>query len=1198
MSTCLTSDYRYLLQRAWDEHSSIQFIDRANHFLELFQTDNPNCKEIYERENIQNIAKIKALRYTNTNTYPFASTFSNSTRNQKTFTDGIQVAIEDGMEELKTIMEKMTIQEGQIPLLFTIDFEDANLTEDEKDKKREQYFAYLFKCIEGNYFFAPYNRIEHNEILNDLPLKGSILDEEIFKKIYDRIMISDKWNRIYIIRLTEKDILKYSNIYKNPSEVLTSNQSYITLDLFKVLGSTESNQKISKVLIASADVTGIRTEVYYRDYFSEHKPFIIISALSIVTILVFLAYFKKNQKYRKENNIFEVNSNITYSFFTSITFGILFFIFTSFFFPYNNLFSLIIGEWIDVSSKASFYYLGFTILFVISFLLFIVYIFSNKFIDSSFLLKDFFGLPMLFSISSLGIIFSIIIKISVYMDLYKIFLYNNDSLEYILYLYIYPISIMTIFLILGLVLQEFNKLIQLKKTFEMQIENVSYLNHSNQVKSKKGNVNKLILFSIVIIFFLLSFIVLFLLEIMKSNVTQISILDSDYRLNNSLVEKIKDYFNHIIYFKSNITKITTLWEHIYISFLFIISIVSYGILKIFIINSDFETNNLDLNKNKLERLDSQENFEKFFHDRMDEYLIKNLNSSGKEYSSNSIFTLILGHEKSGKKELSRNIIDSFVKNFEKKIIEINFSDPLVNEDEHSKFIEVGKSVIPDIAALYGSHKFGKLLREKSKSPFLEFLGEIPVVGKILNFLISSEIVLDKQESERNLIEEVSKIYIEYIKSITYTNKRKINFILILENIHKCNNFSFEILLNILNEIKRLDKKQNIDNKTYIILTTNKNKNYLDLNDNKLDLFKYIYSEKENNKLIINSNSKFNFTIHEVEGFKKAEFNYIMREKYNFSRTEFNNHFIDKLFHTLKREDHIFLYDINLTLRNYVSKNIISFNNKKVNVNSFVQNIDLPEELTYEIKENINKLNEEEKYLVLASAQFNDKFQSNQLSSSIGIDLRKVEFILYSISRKFPNLYSFKDLKFVTIDKRVRDYINTTIFHNYPNGSMNDFLLNHLSNNFVKEYTLGNEIDDENLRRLSHFSFYLNDPSLIFTVNSLFIRNAYFVSRDRLKVFSVLDRLYNEVFTSTDHEMKDKFLYLVSVHYNETGIKFNTNIKIEKLKMLVSLNNIPKCKTGLRYLSIIRMQFDFEEKKIDNTQDMILFQEEELNKLDT
>jgi hypothetical protein len=74
---------------------------------------------------------------------------------------------------------------------------------------------------------------------------------------------------------------------------------------------------------------------------------------------------------------------------------------------------------------------------------------------------------------------------------------------------------------------------------------------------------------------------------------------------------------------------------------------------------------------------------------------------------------------------------------------------------------------------------------------------------------------------------------------------------------------------------------------------------------------------------------------------------------------------------------------------------------------------------------------------------------------------------------------------------------------------------------------------------------LNDTSLIFTVNSLFIRNAYFVSRDRLKVFSVLDRLYNEVLTSTDHEMKDKFLYLVSVHYNETGIKFNTNIKIEK-----------------------------------------------------
>ena len=174
--TCITFDYRFLLQRAWDEYSNIQLIKKANQYLESLRKKRPECQIAYQNEINQNNVKIDSVKNTNFNAYPFATYFSTSFRNQKFFTDGDQVAIEDSMKELKVIMEKLVIREGQIPILFIVNFDELDISKEEINRLTELYFSYMFINVEGINYYAPYNRLEHNEILKELPLNKSILE--------------------------------------------------------------------------------------------------------------------------------------------------------------------------------------------------------------------------------------------------------------------------------------------------------------------------------------------------------------------------------------------------------------------------------------------------------------------------------------------------------------------------------------------------------------------------------------------------------------------------------------------------------------------------------------------------------------------------------------------------------------------------------------------------------------------------------------------------------------------------------------------------------------------------------------------------------------------------------------------------------------------------------------------------------------
>ena len=50
---CLDSDYRYILQRAWDESSNIQFIKIANGYLKKLENIKPDCGFQIERDSAE-----------------------------------------------------------------------------------------------------------------------------------------------------------------------------------------------------------------------------------------------------------------------------------------------------------------------------------------------------------------------------------------------------------------------------------------------------------------------------------------------------------------------------------------------------------------------------------------------------------------------------------------------------------------------------------------------------------------------------------------------------------------------------------------------------------------------------------------------------------------------------------------------------------------------------------------------------------------------------------------------------------------------------------------------------------------------------------------------------------------------------------------------------------------------------------------
>jgi hypothetical protein len=1166
INECLNSDYRYLLQRAWDESNNLQFIKKSDEYLDEFSKTHSNCSEIIKNERYQNNLKKDALRYINTNTYPFSFAFSNTMRNQKYFIEGIQVAIEDGANELKTILDKIIIKDGQIPILIIIDFEDSTIPIEEINKKRELYFAHIFKHIEGIYHYSPYNRTEHNEILGDIPIGNEVLREENILKIYKKTMETDKWDRLFIIRLTVKKILKDSNIFSlSRYPEFYKSQTFVTFDLFKITESKENKQNVYTQLIASADITGIRSDTYY--YHSDNVLIIgSIIFLFIILIITIDNHYKirefftqnKEEKKTKSNkfNYKKEGGDLINKYILSLLFlsGFLF-LFTTFFFPYNHLFENVIGEWLDVSSKSSQVILILIHFAVIVAYLFLSYILTNKFIEPSFLLKEKYGLPFLYGISAYAINLSIVYKISVYNFLYQVFEFSKADNFDLFNLSINSIFFIASFVIIGLNIQKILQLISIRKKLlfinekfkdsQFEYEKEFY----NKSKDNISNINFLLCYSSLSLLLLLIYIDLFLLKTMKS-----------------------DY-----------SKILVIWKSIYLFPPFILSVVLGIVVWIKNRNLNLDYEDIFVNK-RIEALDSY-NYTSFFSSEKDEYRfnfdqIYDLDKELKEFlnnvKKNNNLIFITGRDKSGKKEIVEKITKEIIeKSDKKKIININFSEKIDQENEITKFLQIGKLKIPEIAVLHDSRSVGKILNENSKNPILNFIKEIPFIGTFVYTIISSERFVDQTEVKEMFLKDITKIYINYINSYITENNSNQKIILILENIHKCNESSYDILLKILDGL--YNKKEKEFNKNLVIILTGDTKKYYK-NIMKIDLIELAKEFNSSMKITFKENSKYRFLFFKSNGYELDKFKDIMWNKYSFARTILNEYFIEKLFYTLKTRDVIYLNDVNLTLRFLFENKRLIFdkNINKIILNEIIESIMLPPEFTTKIKADINLLNESEKHLVLATTQLHDWFTLEQISFTIGLSETKLEAIIFSINEKIPELYVFKDNNYLRINKKIREYFKTEILPNYPKESIDGLKLKLFSKNFIKNYSpqINENIND--LKKLSYFSFYMDDPNETLKLNSYYIREAYFNNSDRIKVFSVLKIIDEKIIRNCNTNMQAEFIYLVAIHYSFKKI-FSKQSLFKNLYSILKKNDRINDSYSIKYLSFVIINYNFKEQ---------------------
>ncbi len=1155
---CLNSDYRYLLQRAWDESNNIQFVEKSNVYLKELSRIQPECNNFIVREIEQNNIKKNAIKYINTNTYPFSFAFSNFMRNQKEFTDGIQVAIDDGVSELKTIMEKLTIREGQIPILIIVEFEDNSLTEKIISEKREKYFSYIFKNLEGIYYYATYNRIEHNEILEDIPLSNKILEEETLEKIYKKVMSIDSWNKLFIIRLTEKKILKDQSIYSSiDSNNEYDNQKFITMDLFKISESLDPTKKIHSHLLASADVTGVRTDYYY------YKSAILVFIGTIIFIILFLYLLSLKSQIRLEDYFQKDSSNIWLHYFGIIFINaILLFIITSFLYPYNRFFEKIIGEWLEVSSRSSLALISLSLFSLLLFYLVFSYILASKVLDSYFLLKEIYGLPLLFGMSGYGIVLSIIYKISVFENLYSIFNYSNQNYFYIINISFYSILFIFSFFSIGSLVQEYLKLDSINKKFY-------FLNESSSSKGKESE------FSIKV----------------KENILTINLLKSISLISLLGFLIYLDFFL-IQIMKSDIDKLANLWKSIYLNIPFFLSFTTFIFLKI---NSkDF---NLDEQKYfseiDYEKIRDEDEFKQYFLSQNDEFRFK---FDDIKIKQNHNFIFINGVERSGKKEIVRKIINQFKTKTNLKVINLNFAEKLADENELSKFIEIGKFKIPEISVIQRSREFGNNFHEKSKSPLLKIIEKIPFIGEPLKIIISSDKIYDENKNNEDLIKDVSKIYIDFMKSYVRKETPKNSIALVIENIHCCNEPSFTILLNLLNEFKIEKVEENDKNKDknqgkdklklldnaikkniFIILTGKLDSDFIREDNINIDFLKISKKFKNKFKLNLNFKAIYNFTIYNTKGLNLTDFKKVMRDNYSFAQTSFNDYFIDKIYYTLKIKDLIYLHDVNLTLRHIYKYNRTLFefdpSINKIFVKEIIDVIHLHPDIILKISETIELLTKEEEHFVLATTQLHDWFTLEQISYTLGLKEDKLEYLLFSISEKIPELYIYKDNKYFRINKKIREYFKTEVLSKYPDGSISDLKLNLFAKNFIKNYNPQKFETINDLKKLSFFSFYLDDHNEILKLNSFYIREAYFNVSDRLKVFSVLKKLDKDIVLNCNEKMKDEYLYLVSIHYSYKK-SFSDQSIFKNINKIINSKGNPN---PIKFLSIVLMNYTFKDQ---------------------
>lgn len=1210
---CLNSDYRYILQRAYDESNNLQLVEKSNQYLYQFIKFHPNCKEFTDKEIEQNKLKMHSLSVINTNTYPFSFAFSNTMRNQKFFIEGIQIAIEDGMLEVKTILDKLIIKDGQIPILILIDIDDSTISPQEINNRREIYFAHIFKHLEGNFHYATYNRTEVNEFLEDIPINSTALEEVNLKKIYSKVMEMDVWNKLYIIRLTEKSILKDKKIFSNINSLNTiDNQSFITFDLFRVSNSGDKDQKLSTTLMTSADISGIKKD----SYFDHSIPVLIIGSLLFLFIFLFSAnenkikdgnfiiinikkkipLFIRRKIFSLKKSIFKKKSiipqkdgkNLLTNYFRIIfSLTIFLFLFTSYFYPYNHLFEIILGEWLEVSSNSSQAILIVVISATLISYLFLSYILSNKFIETSYLLNEIFGLPFLYGMSAYGIIFSIIYKIFVYKNIYEIFDFSNSNHFFILNLLINSCLFIISFFIIGFVVQELLKLISIRKkliflkdyyyklrkkdkliNLKKKSDNYTKINiNLDKIKESIYKLNYLIPFSFLSLILSFLFIVFFLVKMMKSYSTDIVL--------------ICQYF------------------YLYIPFIF-------SLIILIIIN--IKNNNLNLDYDeiahevRIKNIDSKEIFESFLSSNNDEYrFILNDNSSYSqlkiEKESNNLFFLN-GRVKSGKKEMIKQLISKIIthlknipenKNKKLKILNLNFSEKLENENELSKFIEVGKLKIPEIAVLHESRKIGTILQENSKNQILTFLQEIPFIGKPLNYLISSDRFVDQKDFEISLIKDITKIYLDYINSVLLDNNSDQAILLIFENIHMCNRFSYNILMNILDAIYSNKKKKLKNNNTFVILTGDIKLNSQDPNN--IDLIEYSNTFKNKLNLDFKGNRVYKFNIFHSKGFRLSTFKDIMFTNYSFAKTILNEYFIEKLYYTLKEKELVYLNDVNLTLRNFFMLKKLKFDTiiNKIKVIEIIDTVNLPIEFTSVIKNDISLLTSEEKFLVMASTQLHDWFTLEQIAYTIGISEFNLEKIIFSISEKIPDLFIFREKKYLRINKKIREYFKLEIISTSSEESMGDFKMNIFAKNFINNYFPTRNENIRDLKKLSSFSFYLKNSNEILKLNSFYIREAYFNVTDRIKVFSVLKKL-DGIIKDCNIESQYEFLYLVSIHYAFKKI-FNNHSIFRTVNSILKKEERVTNSNGIKYLSLVVINYNFKEQ-LDQNKRKIFFNTED------
>ena len=1104
--TCITFDYRFLLQRAWDENSNIQLIKKANQYLESLRKKRPECQITYQNEINQNNVKINSVKNTNFNAYPFATYFSTSFRNQKFFTDGDQVAIEDSMKELKVIMEKLVIREGQIPILFIVNFDELDISKEEINRLTELYFSYMFINVEGINYYAPYNRLEHNEILKELPLNKSILEPENISKIINRIALIDKWNKLFIISLTPHNIL--SSNYYNTQPKSKPNQSFITVDLYKVGLDIENPIGNLPILIASADSTGINLDKYLKSLL-----------LILIIFPIFLLGLYLLRFYISNKNIIYIKKNSNNYLFNNLLFSLVFslvFLFSSFkIFPNSFLIDWLLADAMATLPKYTWILIHISNVGLLILLFLLLYIISNKFIDSSFLLKNKKGLPILFSISFYGIVSSIVIKLKIYDNIYTdLDINQNDFINEFMLFYIYLYFLLSSYYI-GRYIQKNIFLTNILKINKVKLDQKETFDESVLQEERKLLLKRLYMTKLFAILMLIGISQLFEV-ILKININT-KILDL-INIPNILCLFPAILIYHLRLYKKNYPasfkkKVQKFIELENISRLDDINKLSNKqLIGSIVYRIDLET----------QIAESKDNIEQKVN-----------------------YYLVIGDEKSGKTDLIKEKLRKELKvRLEENVIELDFSKNLNSPEDLSIFIEEGELFIPEIASLHESMKMGKFLEKQMKSPISKLIEEIPMIGKYIHQFIHSDSMVDSHESLIIIKTEIIKAYLNFIKS-EVENFKTDKYVIFFKNIHKCNTVSFDIILKLFNLINNeIDK-----NKIIIIITYNDKfskemydnqnnssiitKNLLDLNHNK--------SFKSDFSLI---NTSYNFNLLFTKGFDLNKLKKLMKEKYNFLNSPMNDNFIETLYHTFSVKGYIYLHYVNYTLEKYVSLNKLFINNSKFIINEFIESIEFHDELKKEFELIIEDLNEDEKDLLYLFVVLHEKTSLIQLSNIMKISEVEIEKMISQISKKNSDIFTFKNFNEIRLNNKFsvsfrEKYVNPTSKEDNKNVIKFNFYANNLYDSILKQ----KEISEFDLLKLLNFLFYLSDPYKFYMIYSLFIRKSIFSSELKNK----LPKVNNKISTllkikkySTD--LRNNFIYLNSLNKEYYMVKGKSNIE--------------------------------------------------------